>query len=123
VNRDNALRRAGLRVPDPLYHHHYCRWPPVQPHHPEVTVAMSTPPPRPASDPWRDTEGTHIPLQSRVEQVVVDTEHGALASRLHQQGQVLGRGTNLVYVLFECDSQLIALRPHLLRLLDTPDGC
>lgn len=83
---------------------------------------MPTPPAGSASDPWRDAEGTPIALQSRVEQVVVDTEQGALASRLHQQGQVVGRGTTLVYVLFECDRQLIALRPHLVRVLDTPDG-
>jgi hypothetical protein len=53
----------------------------------------------------------------------VDIEHGALACRLHQQGQVIGRGTNLVYVLFDRGNQMIALRPHLLRVLDTPDGC
>lgn len=80
-------------------------------------------PARPASDPWRDAVGTPIPLQSRVEQVTVDTEHGALPSRLHRQGQVVGRGTNLLYVRFDHDSQLIALRPHLLRVLNTPDGC
>lgn len=83
---------------------------------------MPTPPARRASNPWRDAEGTHIPLLSRVEQVTVDAEHGALPDRLHQQGQVMGRGTNLVYVLFECDSQLIALRPYLVRVLNTPDG-
>jgi hypothetical protein len=88
-----------------------------------MTPAMTTPPARPASDPWRDAEGTPIPLQSRVEQVVVDKEHGALASRLHQQGQVVGRGTTLVYVLFDHDSQLIALQPHFLRVLNTPEGC
>ena len=85
---------------------------------------MPTAPPRPASDPWRDAEGTPIPLHSRVEQITVDAEHGALPSRLHQQGQVTGRGTGgLVYVRFEHENQLIALRPHLLRVLDTPDGC
>lgn len=52
----------------------------------------------------------------------MDKEHGALASRLHQQGQVTGRGTTLVYVLFDHENQLIALRPHLVRVLDTPDG-
>ena len=88
-----------------------------------MTLAMTTPPARPASDPWRDAEGTPIPLQSRVEQVVVDKEHGALASRLHYQGQVVGRGTTLVYMLFDHDSQLIALRSHLLRVLNTTDGC
>ena len=84
---------------------------------------MPTPPARPVSDPWRDAEGTPIPLPSRVEQVVVDTEHGALACRLHQQGQVIGRGTTLLYVLFDHDRQLIALRPHQVRVLDTPEGC
>lgn len=84
---------------------------------------MPTSPLHPASDPWRDAEGTHISFQSRVEQVTVDIEHGALACRLHQQGQVIGRGTNLVYVLFDRGNQMIALRPHLLRVLDTPDGC
>jgi hypothetical protein len=48
---------------------------------------------------------------------------GALPWRLHQQGQVIGRGANLVYVIFDRGNQLIALRPHLLRVLDTPDGC
>ncbi len=83
---------------------------------------MPTPPARPASDRWRDADGTPIPLQSRVEQVVVDTEHGALPCRLHQQGQVTGRGTTLVYVLFDRGNQLIALQPHLVRVLDTHDG-
>jgi hypothetical protein len=86
---------------------------------------MLTPPARCASDLWRDTEGTPIPLQSWVEQVAVDKKHGALASRLYQQGQVLGRGAGggLVYVLFDHDSHLIALWPNLVRVLDTPDGC
>jgi len=84
---------------------------------------MSTPPPRPASDSWRDAEGTPIPLHSRVEQVVVDTQHGALPCRLHQQGQVIGRGTALLYIRFTQGNELIALRPHLVRVLDTPDGC
>ncbi len=84
---------------------------------------MPTAPPRPACDPWRDAEGTPIPLPSRVEQVVVDKEHGALACRLHQQGQVVGRGTTLVYVLFAHDRQLIALQPHLVRVLPRPGGC
>jgi hypothetical protein len=88
-----------------------------------MALTMPTSPAQPACDPWRDAEGTDISFQSRVEQVVVDTEHGALASRLHQQGQVIGRGTNLVYVRFDRGNQMIALRPHLLRVLDTPDGC
>jgi hypothetical protein len=87
--------------------------------------APPTPPSQPisdpwgAADPWRDAQGTHIPLQSRVEQVTVDTEHGALPSRLHQQGQVVGRGTYLLYVIFDHGNQLVALRPHLVRVLET----
>jgi hypothetical protein len=73
-------------------------------------------------DPWRDADGTHIPLRSRVEQVAVDTEHGALPSRLHHQGKVVSRGTYLMHVIFDHDNQLIALRPHLVRVLKAPDG-
>jgi hypothetical protein len=88
-------------------------------HRCEVAPALLTSPARPAADAWRDAEGTPISLQSRVAQVVVDTEHGALPCRLHQQGRGIG---GLVYVLFEHGNQLIALRPHLVRVLDTPDG-
>lgn len=99
------------------------RWPVGHPPTPEVRPTMPSPPARPASDPWRDAEGTPIPLQSWVEQIAVDTEHGALPSRLHQQGQAVGRGTGgLVYVRFDHGNQLIALRSRLLRVLDTPDG-
>ncbi|MGH3824583.1 MAG: hypothetical protein ACRDRA_17380 [Pseudonocardiaceae bacterium] len=83
---------------------------------------MLTPPAQPTSGPWRDAEGTPIPLQGWVEQVTVDTQQGALPSRLHQTGQVIGQGTNLVYVRFKHENQLIALRPHVVRVLDTPDG-
>jgi hypothetical protein len=93
---------------------------------------MPTPPPRPATDdsthiplcdiPLRDAEGTDIPLQCRVEQIAVDKAHGALPSRLHQQGDVIGRSAHLVYVRFERGHQLIALRPHLVRVLDAPGG-
>lgn len=78
--------------------------------------------PRPAYDPWRDVDGTHIAVQCRVEQVAVGKEHGALPSRLHHQGQVVGRGTNRLQVRFD-DNQLISVRPHLVRVLkETPDG-
>jgi hypothetical protein len=73
--------------------------------------------------PLRDAEGTDIPLRSRVEQIMVDKIHGALSCRLHQQGQVIGRGRQLVYVRFDHDYQMIALPPHLVRVLETPDGC
>jgi hypothetical protein len=84
---------------------------------------VPTSPAQSASDPWRDAEGTPIPEQCRVEQVVVDKEHGALSCRLHQQGQVIGRGTTLLYVRFDHRNQLIALRPHLVRVLETLGGC
>jgi hypothetical protein len=66
--------------------------------------------------PLYDAEGTEIPLWCRVEQVAVDKAHGAHPARLHQQGQVIGQSAHLVYVLFD-DYQLIALRPHLVRVL------
>ncbi|MBV8541815.1 MAG: hypothetical protein JO063_09830 [Pseudonocardiales bacterium] len=74
-----------------------------------------------ASRPPRDADGTRIPLQSRVEQVRVDKNHGALPSRLHQQGQVVGQSHNLIYVRFDLDHRLICLRPHLVRVIETPD--
>lgn len=37
---------------------------------------------RPAYNPWRDAAGVSIPSGARVEQVLVDRAHGALASRL-----------------------------------------
>jgi hypothetical protein len=73
-----------------------------------------------SSDPWRDAEGNPIPLLSRVEQVAVDKDHGALKERLHQRGQVTGRGTRLIYVRFDQGDQLIALRPHHVRVITTP---
>ncbi|MGB6162141.1 MAG: hypothetical protein WCF33_12365 [Pseudonocardiaceae bacterium] len=83
---------------------------------------MSTP--RPLSDfPLLDTEGTRMSLGSRVEQVVVEEAHGALRSRLHQHGEIIGRDRHLVYVRFEQEWQhLVTLRPHHLRVLNTPDG-
>lgn len=46
---------------------------------------------RPLYDRWRDTHGGHVHDGCRVEQVEVDALHGALRSRLHKQGEVLGR--------------------------------
>jgi hypothetical protein len=99
---------------------------------------MPTPAPL-ASDPWRDAEGNPLPLrdiplhdaegtriylssQVRVEQVAVDEAHGALPSRLHRQGEVIGRGRDRLYVRFDLEYQLVILRPHLVRVLTTPDG-
>jgi hypothetical protein len=72
--------------------------------------------------PLRDAEGTDIPRGSRVEQIAVDEAHGALRSRLHLQGEVIGRGRHLVYVRLDHGHHLIALRPHHVRVLATPDG-
>lgn len=60
-------------------------------------------------------------MPCRIEQIAVSKEHGAPPSRLHQQGEVIGRDTTRLQVRFD-DNQVISLRPHLVRLLDkTPD--
>ncbi|MGH3831658.1 MAG: hypothetical protein ACRDRS_14625 [Pseudonocardiaceae bacterium] len=69
-----------------------------------------------SSHPLRDADGTRIPLQSRVEQVTVDNNHG---DRLHQKGQVIGRDFDRIYVRFETDRQLIWVRPNLVRVIET----
>jgi hypothetical protein len=58
----------------------------------------------------------------RVEQIAVRLEHGAMPSRLHQQGQVIGRDTNWLHVCFDDDHRLVILRPHLVRVLDQAPG-
>ncbi|MGH3429074.1 MAG: hypothetical protein ACRDRI_04045 [Pseudonocardiaceae bacterium] len=75
-----------------------------------------------AANPPRDVDGTVIPLQSRVEQVAVDKAYGALPSRLHQYGQVVGQGADMLYVRFDREYRLTSLRPHLVRLVRAPDG-
>ena len=88
----------------------------------EVTPTMPARPPRTAYNRWRDVDDTPIPVPCRIEQIAVSKEHGALPSRLHQQGQVIDRGTDRLQVRFD-DNQVISLRPHLVRVLDkTPDG-
>jgi hypothetical protein len=76
--------------------------------------------PHAARDRWCDVDGTRIALFCWVEQVAEHPEHGALLSRLHQQGQVLGRGPDVLYVRFAGERQLISVPPGLLRLL--PSG-
>ncbi|MGH3799150.1 MAG: hypothetical protein ACRDTD_03275 [Pseudonocardiaceae bacterium] len=39
------------------------------------------------------------------------------------RSQVVGLGTHLIYVRFDQGGQLIALRPHLVRVLDSSGGC
>ncbi|MGH3926919.1 MAG: hypothetical protein ACRDTT_29305 [Pseudonocardiaceae bacterium] len=52
-----------------------------------------------------------------VEQVAEHPEHGALFSRLHQRGEVVGRGPDVLYIRFEGEGQLISVLPRLVRLL------
>jgi hypothetical protein len=79
--------------------------------------------PGPVQDRWCDVEGAHISLFCRIEQVAESTEGTVLPSRLHQQGQVVGRDLDSLYVCFQ-DNQVISLRPCLVRVLDTaPGGC
>lgn len=72
-------------------------------------------------DRWRDVDGTHILDQCRVQQVAIAKEHGALTSRLNKQGQVVGRTTTRLTVLFDGDAKPGNIRPHLVRVI-TPAG-
>ncbi|MGH3865570.1 MAG: hypothetical protein ACRDQ4_05410 [Pseudonocardiaceae bacterium] len=67
--------------------------------------------------PLLDAEGTEIRLGSRVEQVAVDEAHGALRSRLHHHGDVIGRGRHLVFVRFDHEYRITSLRSPLVRLV------
>jgi len=73
--------------------------------------------PRAAQDRWCDAEGAPIALFCWVEQVTEHPEHGALFSRLHQRGQVLGWGSDALYVRFQGEDHLISVLPQLVRLL------
>jgi hypothetical protein len=80
---------------------------------------MPADPPREAQDRWCDAEGTRIALFCWVEQVAEHPDHGPPSSRLHQHGQVVGRGPD---VRFEGEDHLISVPPQLLRLLaNQPD--
>jgi hypothetical protein len=72
---------------------------------------------------WRDAAGVPIALFCWVEQIAESPESGALLSRLHQRGQVIGLGPEVLYVRFADESQLISMDPALVRVLDdTADG-
>ena len=73
---------------------------------------------RPLYDRWRDAVGVHVPDGCRVEQVEVDALHGALRSRLHKRGEVLGRtrSTRLL-VCFDGEHEQVSIRPHLVRVI------
>ncbi|MGB6165479.1 MAG: hypothetical protein WCF33_19450 [Pseudonocardiaceae bacterium] len=73
----------------------------------------------------RDIDGTPVAFHRQVEQVAVDAVGegpGALFSRLHQRGEVLGWDTHLLYVRLERDGHTVALRPDLVRVLTTDGG-
>jgi hypothetical protein len=74
-------------------------------------------------DPWRDADGAPIPQQCRIEQIDVGKKHGALPSRLHKQGRVLGRGTTRLIVQFDKEDKAVSIRPHLVRVLVTQGEC
>ncbi|MEO7196090.1 MAG: hypothetical protein ABIZ05_14975 [Pseudonocardiaceae bacterium] len=74
-----------------------------------------------SSNPLRDADGTLIPLQSRVEQIKVDKNHGALPDRLNHKGKVVGRDFDQIYVRFDHEYHLTRLRPNLVRVIETPD--
>jgi hypothetical protein len=78
---------------------------------------MTAEAPRTVQNRWRDADGAHLSLFCWVEQVTEHPEHGALSSRLHQYGQILGRGPDVLYVRFLGEGHLISLPPQLLRLL------
>jgi hypothetical protein len=80
---------------------------------------MPTDPPPTAQARWCDAYGTPIALSCWVEQV---TEHSNQSppSRLHQRGEVVGRGPDVLYVCFEGEGQPISVAPQLLRLLPGP---
>jgi hypothetical protein len=72
---------------------------------------------RPVYDPGRDAAGVSVPPGARVEQVLVDRAHGALASRLGKHAQVIrySRGSRLV-VRFDGETQPVSIRPDLVRV-------
>jgi hypothetical protein len=73
-------------------------------------------------DHWCDVDGTPIPPLCRFEQVAVDAFHGAAPLRLHRYGRVIDRGMTRLFVLFDDESTLVRIQPHLVRVLTTPAG-
>ncbi|MGH3824881.1 MAG: hypothetical protein ACRDRA_18905 [Pseudonocardiaceae bacterium] len=83
---------------------------------------MATEISQPAQDRWCDIDGNHVGLLSWIEQVAEHPEQGALFSGLHQQGEVIGRGPDVLYVRFKSKGQVISVSPRLVRLLpEKPD--
>lgn len=78
--------------------------------------------PGPVQDRWCDVDGAHISLFCWIEQVAEHPEHSTLFSRLHQCGEVLGRGPDVLYVRFAGGGQLLGVAPALVRLLPDAPG-
>ncbi len=78
--------------------------------------------PLPAQGRWCDLEGTRIALFCKVEQVAENPEDGALFSRLHRRGEVVGRSLDLIYIRFDGEGRVIGVRPHLVRVLPAENG-
>ena len=76
----------------------------------------------PTYDPWRDAQGHPIPSQCWIEQVAVGKNHGALPSRLHMRGRVVGRGLTRLTVRFDGENELVGIRPHLVCVLQQREG-
>jgi hypothetical protein len=64
-----------------------------------------------------------ISAGARIEQVLVDRPHGALASRLGKQAQVIhrSRGSRLV-VRFDGEDRSVSIRPDLVRVRPVSTG-
>lgn len=73
-------------------------------------------------DHWCDIDGTPIPPLCRFEQVGVDAFLGATPLRLHRYGRVINRDITCLFVLFDDESTLVRIQPHLVRVLATPGG-
>lgn len=74
----------------------------------------------PAAAPYRftDVEGNALPLLCPVEQIQIDPQRGATASRARHQGHVVGWDTTWLPVRFDDDGAVIVLRARLVRALD-----
>ncbi len=84
---------------------------------------MSIRRPRPLYDRWRDADGVQVPDGCRVEQVEVYAQYGALRSRLHKRGEVLGRTRNTrLLVRFDGEHERVSIRPHLVRVIEGKPG-
>src|SRR5262249_45414177 len=86
---------------------------------PERARSTVSAPAKPDRDPWRDAEGTPIPVGAVVEQTGIDVELGALRSRQGKRGQVLRRSATRLVVRFEGETTLARIRPHLVRVVDS----